>query len=495
MPDKKTIVTAILLVLAVVAIAGCTGTSNTSNATSTADITGATNNTAPPATNATGGQNMPPGGTPPGGMIPGGNSTGGQAPPAGSGSSSSSYTYSGVYVLDGQTATETSQSYTASSTNESGIYASNGANLTLVSPTITTSGDTSSEDDSSFYGLNAGVLATSGSTVTITGGSISTTGTGANGAFATGAGSSVHLSGVTIKATNDGGHGVDATLGGAVTLDNVDITTSGAHGAALATDRGSGTITATGGTVTTSGTDSPGIYSTGVISVTGATITAQGSEAAVVEGGNSIAVTDTTMTAGIGTRDRAVMLYQSTSGDASEGTGSFTMTGGSLAWPSSTGPVFYVTNAKAVITLNSVDISSSSGVLLNASIDSWGTSGSNGGTVTFTADNETLSGSILADHISSITATLQNRTTLTGAINEGDTAKLLSLSIDSTSRWKVTADSYLSALSDASGISGTSISNIVGNGHNVYYDSSLSENSALGGKTYTLANGGELTPK
>jgi hypothetical protein len=36
------------------------------------------------------------------------------------------------------------------------------------------------------------------------------------------------------------------------------------------------------------------------------------------------------------------------------------------------------------------------------------------------------------------------------------------------------------------------VTNIVGNGHNVYYSKSSSANSYLGGKTYQLADGGEL---
>jgi len=59
----------------------------------------------------------------------------------------------------------------------------------------------------------------------------------------------------------------------------------------------------------------------------------------------------------------------------------------------------------------------------------------------------------------------------------------------------VTGDSQLMSLSDSSGISGTTITNIHGNGHTVTYDASLAANSALGGKTYTLAGGGQLTPK
>ena len=51
----------------------------------------------------------------------------------------------------------------------------------------------------------------------------------------------------------------------------------------------------------------------------------------------------------------------------------------------------------------------------------------------------------------------------------------------------------LSGLTDTAGISGSKVTNIVGNGHNVYYDSAA--NSGLGGKTYALVNGGQLIPK
>lgn len=56
-------------------------------------------------------------------------------------------------------------------------------------------------------------------------------------------------------------------------------------------------------------------------------------------------------------------------------------------------------------------------------------------------------------------------------------------------------DSSLTTLSDAAGISGSTITNIVGNGHTVTYQSSLSGNSSLGGKTYTLSGGGQLVPR
>lgn len=72
--------------------------------------------------------------------------------------------------------------------------------------------------------------------------------------------------------------------------------------------------------------------------------------------------------------------------------------------------------------------------------------------------------------------------------------KAANLTLDATSTWIVTADSYLSGLSDASGISGSTIPNIIGNGHALRYDARLAANSPWGGKTYTLTGGGTLEP-
>lgn len=150
--------------------------------------------------------------------------------------------------------------------------------------------------------------AESGSTIKLINCTIGTGANGANGAFATGSGSLVILSGVVIKTTADGSRGVDATLSGSITCTDVDIITEGQHCAAIATDRGSGTITVTGGTMTTAEAGSPGIYSTGNITVSDSVITATGSEAAVIEGKNSISITDVTLS---GAKKCRAMLYQS----------------------------------------------------------------------------------------------------------------------------------------------------------------------------------------
>lgn len=399
--------------------------------------------------------------------------------------------YTSTYTVDGTTATSTGDTFTTGNTDESAVYVKNGGALTLTNATISTTGNTSSNDNSSFYGLNAGVLVDSGGSLTMEGGTVTTTGSGANGVVSSGSGTSVSIADVTINATGGGGHAVMATQGGAMTVKNVTMTTAGANSGAIATDRGGGTIDVTGGVVTTSGQDSPGIYSTGAIAVADAQVSASGAEAAVIEGANSITLTDTTLTTSLADK-WGVMIYQSMSGDAEGTEGAFTMTGGKLADTAATGPLFYVTNSTGVITLHGVDAQAGSGVLVKAAAGSWGNSGANGGNVQLTADAQTLTGDLQADSISTLDVTLQNSSTLTGAINGDNTAKSVTLSLDASSQWVVTGDSHLTCLNDAAGISGSNVTNIVGNGHTVTYDSS--QCPALNGQTYTLQGGGTLTP-
>jgi hypothetical protein len=277
-----------------------------------------------------------------------------------------------------------------------------------------------------------------------------------------------------------------ATQGGSVTLDRVTIDTAGANSAPAATDRGGGTITVDGGTLTASGADSPGLYSTGKVTVHGATISATGAESAVIEGSNSITLEGTSLTSGAADK-WGVMLYQSTSGDAEGAQGVFTMTGGALSNTASTGPLFYVTNTTGTINLSGVDLSVGSGVLLSAATGDWGDGGSNGGNAILNADHQTLVGDLDADEISSLTVSLTNGSTLTGATTDA------ALTLDDTSTWTVTADSTLMTLSGAA-INGSTVTNIIGNGHTVTYDASLPANDALDGATYDLTGGGTLTP-
>jgi hypothetical protein len=434
----------------------------------------------------------PPGGGPGGGGMPAGSVVSITATLAGVTSPPISLTVMttegpAIYSQSGGTASRSNQTITASDKNTSGVKVTDKGTFTLSDSNVTTSGNTTAMENSSFYGLNAAVLALSGSKITMTNGTITTSGTGANGAFAVGKGSVVELSKVKISCLASGAHGVDATIAGTIICTDVDITTAGnGAAAAISTDRGGGTVTFTRGSASTSGTRSPGIYSTGSITVSNARITATGSEAIVIEGKNSVTLTNTTLSC---LRQCGAMLYQSFSGDAGVGTSILTMTGGSLT--AAEGPMFYITNTSAVVDIKGdAKLSAASGTLINAAAGRWGNTGSNGGRLTFKADGEILTGDIVCDNVSSVTATLQNKTTLKGTINAEGTAKVMALTLDTTSIWEVTGTSYLTSLTDQD----VNLANIHDNGHTIYYDLKADVNKWLGGKTWKLAEGGTLSP-
>jgi hypothetical protein len=274
-------------------------------------------------------------------------------------------------------------------------------------------------------------------------------------------------------------------------LVNVNITTTGGSSAPIATDRGGGTITVSGGTLFASGQNSPDLYSTGKLVVSDAQMSTNGSEMAVIEGSNSIVLTNASLSSNKADK-WGVMIYQSFSGDAQGSEGEFQMTGGELNYTAVDSPLFYVTNATGSILLKSVNVSAASGILVKASAGSWGNSGTNGGTVNMTADGQTLNGNFVADKISTLNLILKDGSVLNGAFNAEKSAKSAFLTLDVSSKWNVGADSYLTCLKDTAGVSGSSVINIFGNGHSVFYLSSAC--SGLGGKTYSLAGGGTLQP-
>jgi hypothetical protein len=438
----------------------------------------------PPPDGQLGGPPPDNGGGPPD-MPPGDGGPGASSGPGGPGGGSrAAAKLSGAFTVDGTTQSVADKTLSSDATDVSGVYVLNGGNLVLSNVTVKTSGNTSSQDNSSFSGQNAGILVTKNSRVAIYGGSISTTGGGANGLFAYGAGAFASMSGASITATGEGGHGVMATGGGSLAITNVDMVTERIHGGVVATDRGGGTIWVSGGKITSDGQDSPGIYSTGNIRAENATFIATGSEGAVIEGRNSITLKNCEMS---GALKCGAMIYQSFSGDAEGQEGTFSMDGGSLS--AAQGPLFFVNNTRGMIHLKGVKVSAASGVLVNAAASRWGRSGSNGGHVELTGDNQKLAGDINVDKVSSASVALKNHSVLNGAVQNAG------LALDASSEWKVTADSTLTSLADKDCLSGDTITNIHGNGHTVRYKGDLAANQWLGGKTWKLAEGGTLSPE
>ena len=377
-------------------------------------------------------------------------------------------------VTDEQTLNGTYESSTA---DESPIKVSDGGNATIENATINKSGgDSSNTENSEFYGVNSGVLTTEDSTTTIKNSKITTNAKGANAVFATGENAKVYVYDTEIETTgSSSSRGLDATYGGYIEADNVKITTKGGSCATLATDRGEGTVIAKNSTLETNGAGSPIIYSTGDISIDNTIGTANGAQMTVIEGKNNATITNSTLKcSGKGNRNDVdncgVMIYQSMSGDAGEGTGTFNSSNSTLEIASDsdyykTAPFFFITNTKAVINLENNTLKYGSGVLLSAKGTSeWGTSGNNGGEVTLNATNQKLTGNIEADNISIVTINLSNSSSLEGTINGENSAKSVTLKLDSSSTLTLTGDCYVTSLEDAD----SSYSNINFNGHKLY---------------------------
>ncbi len=420
-------------------------------------------------------------GPPPGGKMQQPPQDGMQGPPPGDHTDAMQVTalLKGLYTLDGGEDSRSGEDMTASGENQSVIYLLNGASLELKDSKLYKTGAATNTEGSEFYGLNAAVLAADGSSLVMSATDIKTGADGANAVFSTGEGSNISLKSINIVTTEDSSRGLDATMGGTIEAQDIRITTSGAHCAAVATDRGEGTITVTDAVLKTEGEGSPGVYSTGNISLKNATIVSKGSEAAVVEGRNSISFESVEAKGFI---KSGVMLYQSFSGDAETGTAVFSMDGGSLR--AEEGPIFYITNTRAEINLDNAELSSASGILLKAGPDRWGTEGSNGGKVSLTARNQFLNGIITADDTSSINIVLNDNSELKGSIDNA------SVALDETSIWVVTGNSSVNTLTVPSE---DSISLLIkDNGHTITYDTE--SNKFLNGKTISLAGGGRLVP-
>ena len=381
--------------------------------------------------------------------MPGGNAQGGPGGPGGMpggmpgepGGMEAPTDYAAATEL---TENSDSETYTSTADSENAVLVS-GSDVTLSNATVSKTGSSNGES-ADFYGVNATVLAKDGATLTVSDTTVTSDGAHANGIFSYGTGTTVNVSNTTITTTGNNSGGLMTTGGATMNATNVSVSTSGNSSAAIRSDRGGGTVNAVGGDYATAGVGSPAIYSTADISVSDATLSASNSEAVVIEGGNSVNLTGVDIAGnnatlnGQSTQKTNVLIYQSMSGDASMGASEFTMTEGTMT--AETGSMFHVTNTTTTINLENVDFTyaSDSSVFLDASADSWGSSGSNGGKVTLNLTNQAISGAILSDSVSSV------------AVN-----------LDSSSTWTLQGDSYISSFTG-------NLANVDLNGYTLYID-------------------------
>jgi len=432
----------------------------------------------------------PGGGQPPMGNDgkPMGPPPGGKPGPGGGGSqyksAKASRTYSKDAVLTGKTINSSTQ-------DESAVLVTDGT-LTMTNCHLTNSADASSTDDASFYGVNAVVCAQPSNqkkgtcTIRSQHNHISGTGRGANGLFAYG-NATVNSSYDVIAQTGGNARGIMASGGGTINVVGDTVETRAHSSSCVATDRGGGTIIIDGGVYTCYGGNSAGIYSTGNITARNASFISHGGEGLVIEGTNYINLEECNV---VSKFDKwGVLLYQSFSGDAEEGDqATLTVRGGSITYEGTKTGLFYNTNNRDSLSLEGVRLVNASDTLINCKKGGWGNrdTARRGGRLGVSTKSQTMAGLICADSDSQVSIAMTDGSEFTGALNPDNTAASASISLDATSCWSITADSYVNGALRAD------LASLQSNGHDLYYSSQA--NPSLGGKTYDLAGGGHLKP-
>ncbi|MBQ6337423.1 MAG: hypothetical protein IJI50_09345 [Ruminococcus sp.] len=368
-----------------------------------------------------------------------------------------------------------------------------GESATYSNTKVVKTGDSDSGDEADFYGDNAAIFATNGGTLDLSEMVIKTDGKHANAVFSYGEGTTVNISDSYIETSGNCSGGLMTTGGGTMNATNLTINTSGNSSAAIRSDRGGGTVSVDGGSYTTSGTGSPVIYSTADITVSNAEMTSTASQGVVVEGKNSVTLNNVTLNADNNKKNsdksayyQAVMIYQSMSGDAAEGTSSFTMNGGTLT--NQNGDIFFVNNTATDITLSNATIvnNDTEGVFLRAAAAGWGSEGSNGGQVNLNATNQEINGDMIVDDISVLNLYLKDKSTFSGSVNSTGDVGDVYVELSGGSKWILTSDSYITSLTcDADSIDL--------NGHKLYVNGveyqagTASSGSAI---TFTVSSSG-----
>lgn len=359
------------------------------------------------------------------------------------------------------------ETYTSTGDDENALRVK-GAKVNLENIEVNkTGGSTSNTEDGDFYGMNAGLLATDKATVNIKNAKVKTTAQNGNGVFSYGEGTTVNISDSEIYTTNDNSGGIQTTGGATMNAKNLNVKTEGNSSAAIRSDRGGGKVTVDGGEYVSKGYNSPSVYSTADITVKNANLKAENSEALVIEGQNSITLENVNVEGNMSddkgsssdTNVHNVMIYQSMSGDAEVGKSVFNMKEGTLT--NNNGDLIYVTNTTSDITLENVKIENNDqdsrllAVLGNDASHGWGTAGSNGGNITFTAKDQKLDGKIEVDSISTLNLTLSGTTVFNGTVNivenveKGEVVENnAEVTVEKDAVWNLTGDVKISKLNN-----------------------------------------------
>ncbi len=384
-----------------------------------------------------------------------GEASGGGMP--GGGGSSEPDSYDAVLDITTDTVID-GEAMESTNGDENIIHVYNGAAATITNSAFVNGGTGGGGDSASFYGVGATLFVSDGE-MYVDDVDIDSTVAGGAGVFAYADGVA-YVQNADIHTTQGSAGGLHVAGGGTLYAWDCNVETeAGMAAAAIRSDRGGGLMVIDGGRYVTDG-GTGAVYVTADISVHNAYLYTGGSEAVAIEGKNTIRLFDCELEGDMianSINDNKVwniIVYQSMSGDAENGTSHFEMVGGKLT--THAGPILYNTNTSSYITLAGVDIVRGDDttyflqVTGNSSSRTWGKAGANGANCIFTAVGQVMPGDVVYDTISNLDLYVLEGSSLEGAVNCDDSFNggssgdgIANVYIDKDSTWTVTGDSVI----------------------------------------------------
>lgn len=393
--------------------------------------------------------------------------------------------HSAVFRVSGKHSKSTNKNYNTSEADTNTVLVDGSGTLDLKGGTLTKSGDTADKNESRLHGLNSVLTASGGSKASISSTTLTSSGSGASGIFSTGRDSRIRAEDIKVYTTGDEASGLCAAYNGKMTLSGGNISTKGKGSIPIAVPEAEGRIKVSDTAAVSEGKNSPCLYSAGIIRGANLTGSATSSPIAYLKGKGRILLDGCIMQ---GTGKNGIIITGTDSAYPTEDASLFKASDSTLI-ATSEGSMFRIQDTSASVVLQNTTLYADSNILAEVS-GSGKKDQTADSALTIKGIRQKLSGQITCDSHSRAVLKLMQNSRYCGAVNMKNTAAAAAVSLDRSSCWEVTGNSYLSKLSNED----KQCRNIRSNGYTIYYDANKKANKWLRGKTLPLPGGGKLSP-
>lgn len=386
------------------------------------------------------------------------------------------------------------QTFKENSNDTSVIVVTERSEVNISYSTIIKYGYASNLYQSSFFGTNAAVNVANASTAYLDHVNI-TTHNGAANVYSYGTGTYVYVDDSTLYSSGPTAHGLYASGNGTIIGRNVKHYSGGNRASSFAGDSPAGYVYVYDSEAHTAGIGSAIFYALGSIHGENIVGVADKSPALFSDGIQTINLVNVDLTAGL--LGGTIMFSSS----ERESGASLNLTNSVLTVLPKTAPALWFGNIIVSSYIVSTQLKTSSGVLVVANYSQVtqdfdyyaGYSDNNNllpAEVTITVEQSSLTGDLVAYNQSSISWALTNYSSWVGSAYSGYNESYLAVSLDKTSNWTLSRETYLTNFTD----SDTTVRNVFSQGYNLYYDARSPANDWLKKKTVVLNGGGKLAP-